>query len=314
MTETLLIIALVGLAVLAVVQAIQSRRVARLTRRSRRSLHIGPTHHLRLQKQVYDRLAARECREHGITPRLPLEFRSEWGEDVLLYELFFPRTDGVFIEAGALDGRTNSVTWVFEAIGWTGLLVEPIPERCEECRRARPNSTAVHAALGSAGASGTTTFMIPIEAEHQFSAYREHEGMVTEHVKGLRRAGASLRRLEVPFTSLTDELDRAGLARVDFASIDVEGSELEVLKGFDLARFKPRVLIIEDLTLGDDATVASHIQSQGYEQVLWIGANRVFVRREETELLARAARLAETVYSPLVRPRGHFSTAPHDLR
>ncbi len=307
-------VAIGGLLVLAAVQVVQGRRLARLLRRSRRSMHIGPEFHLRLLRQVYDRVAALECHRHGIVPRLPLEFRSEWGEDALLFDLFFPQTRGVYIEAGALDGRTNSVTWVFESIGWTGLLVEPIPERCEQCRSARPDSVVVHAALGATGSSGTTSFMVPLEPEHQFSAYREHEGMLAEHVKGLDRAGASLRRVEVPFSSLNALLEKAGFDRVDFASIDVEGGELDVLKGFDLERFRPRALIVEDLSLGDDKAVADWIGRSGYEQVMWIGANRVFIRADDPSLLSRARRLAETVYSPFVRPPGHANTAPRDLR
>ena len=313
MSDALIIAVIAGLVVLAAVQVIHARRLSRLLRRSRRSLYVGPEAHLRLQKQFYDRLVALECRARAIQPRLPLEFRSEWGEDVLLFDLFFPQAQGVYIEAGALDGRRNSVTWIFEALGWTGLLVEPIPERFEECRKARPGSTVVHGALGPAGATGTTTFVVPVDSEHQLSAYREHEGMFTEHVKGLERAGAATKRVEVPFTCLNRELENAGVSRVDFASIDVEGGEMDVLKGFDLARYKPRALVIEDLSLGDDRAVADHVTSQGYEQVMWIGANRVFVRRDDPELLARARRAAETVYSPFVRPPGHANTAPRDL-
>src|SRR6185295_10065257 len=99
--------------------------------------------------------------------------------------------------------------------------------------------------------------------------YREHEGMQTEHIRALESAGAKTRRVEVDLITMNDGLSKAGFDRVDFASIDVEGGELDVLRGFDLNRFKPRVLIIEDLTLGDDDTVAAHVRSQGYVQAMW---------------------------------------------
>ena len=43
-----------------------------------------------------------------------------------------------------------------------------------------------------------------------------------------------------------DEILAGAREPMDFVSIDVEGSELDVLGGFDLERFAPQVLIIED--------------------------------------------------------------------
>ncbi len=314
MRDALLILLTLAIIALAAAVFALSKRLARLRRRAKRSLLIGPENHLRLQKQLYDHIAAADCMARGFTPRLPLQFRSEWGEDTLLYDLFRGQASGVYIEVGALDGRRNSVTWVFEALGWTGLLVEAIPERCEECRGCRPGSFVIHAALGSAGSTGKTTFIVPVEQEHQLSGYREHEGMQTEHVKVLEHAGAKTRRVEVDLITMDDALARGGFDRVDFASIDVEGAELDVLRGFNLNRFRPRVLVIEDLTMGDDATVTNHLRSCGYRPVLWIGANQVYAREDDAAMLARAARAAETVYSPYVRPHGLVDTSAFTLK
>jgi FkbM family methyltransferase len=314
MRDALLIVLCLAVAALAAAQVIQAGRLARLRRRAKRSMLIGPESHVRLQKQLYDSIAAEDCRRRGFTPHLALQFRSEWGEDTLLYDLFRGQHTGVYIEVGALDGRRNSVTWVFEALGWTGLLVEAIPERAAECRACRPDSVVMHAALGPPGSSGKTSFVVPLEEEHQLSGYREHEGMQTEHVKALERAGATTRRVDVDLITMNDALSRAGFERVDFASIDVEGGELDVLRGFDLDRFKPRVLVIEDLTLGTDDSVAAHVRARGYEQPMWIGANRVFVRSDEPTLAAAARRLSETVYSPFVRPRGQPDGASVELK
>jgi len=35
-------------------------------------------------------------------------------------------------------------------------------------------------------------------------------------------------------------------ARIDFLSMDTEGTELDILFGFDLARHRPRLILIED--------------------------------------------------------------------
>jgi hypothetical protein len=49
----------------------------------------------------------------------------------------------------------------------------------------------------------------------------------------------------VPARTLTAVLDSHGIRRVDFLSLDVEGYELEVLKGLDFDRFRPTLMLIE---------------------------------------------------------------------
>ena len=49
----------------------------------------------------------------------------------------------------------------------------------------------------------------------------------------------------VPATTLNNLLARQEIARIDFLSIDVEGAEPKVLAGFDIQRFKPRLVCIE---------------------------------------------------------------------
>jgi hypothetical protein len=282
--QNLIIAAVVAL---AIAQAVIIVLLRRLTRRvKRRRLLIGPEDHIRLQKQLYDHIVRADLAVAGVVPRLPVEFRSEWGEDTLLYELFRGQRSGVFVEVGALDGVRCSVSYLFEAIGWSGVLVEPIPEQHAACMKNRPGAKVFHAALGPAGSSGTTTFMVPVRTEHQPSGYRPHEGMGTGHLAVLKKAGARMR------------------------AVTVEGGELDVLCGFDLKRFRPRVLVIEDNSLGNDRRIGELLGAAGYDQLLWIGANRVFIARSDAELLTRCRRLAETVYTPFVRPVGLHDTDP----
>jgi hypothetical protein len=52
----------------------------------------------------------------------------------------------------------------------------------------------------------------------------------------------------------------------DFLSIDVEGHEIEVLRGFDLARWQPRLILLEDHV----ADLAKHryLTAAGYRIIL----------------------------------------------
>ena len=59
-----------------------------------------------------------------------------------------PRDRGYFVEAGANDGHLQSNTYYFERFkGWTGVLIEPIPELYNRCVRERPRSRVLNYAL-----------------------------------------------------------------------------------------------------------------------------------------------------------------------
>ncbi|MCZ7632121.1 MAG: FkbM family methyltransferase [Phycisphaerales bacterium] len=99
-------------------------------------------------------------------------------------------------------------------------------------------------------------------------------------------------RVEVPLTTMDDLLSEHSGA-IDLVVIDVEGHEIALLDGFDLARFRPRVILIEDHGLGADPTLAEYLGARGYEHVCWLSYNRVLVRRDEGALLERARRIAQ---------------------
>src|SRR5437762_915560 len=56
---------------------------------------------LRLRRRVYRSEALAALREAGREPSIPLEFRSQCGEDLWLWDLFEGKPDGFFIEVGA---------------------------------------------------------------------------------------------------------------------------------------------------------------------------------------------------------------------
>uniref|UniRef100_A0A6C0E6T5 Methyltransferase FkbM domain-containing protein n=1 Tax=viral metagenome TaxID=1070528 RepID=A0A6C0E6T5_9ZZZZ len=69
-------------------------------------------------------------------------------------------------------------------------------------------------------------------------------GALMSSVDGLRLKTADL--VSVPANTLTSILDRvAGIETIDLLSLDTEGYELDILKGLDLTRYRPRYMLIE---------------------------------------------------------------------
>ncbi len=154
---------------------------------------------------------------------------------------------GVFIEAGANDGVTYSNTLFFERHrGWRGLLIEPIPELAAKCRRNRRRSIVENCALvADSRATPEVTMrycnlMSVVEGAMPVEAEREHleKGRTVQKLE-------KTYDLKVPARTLTEILDQHPFKRIDLFSLDVEGYELEVLRGLDFERYRPRFMLIE---------------------------------------------------------------------
>jgi len=126
-------------------------------------------------------------------------------------------------------GPTNRASFrkpLTRAAGWNGLLVEPQPRLADELRRQR-SAKVFAVACSSRRNSGTR---MPLHLAGPHSSFDERLNLATVRPHGL---------IEVPVRTLDDILIEAGAPRIDFISIDVEGHELEVLDGLNLARWSP---------------------------------------------------------------------------
>jgi FkbM family methyltransferase len=161
--------------------------------------------------------------------------------DTRLAELM-PHKGGTFVEAGAHDGYTQSNTYYLERHrGWSGLLIEPIPELRERCARRRPNSRVLHAALvGPRAGVDSVTMHFGDLMSTMDEDDRHAEG-------GLKVTGRKSYSVQVPALTLSAALEEANLTNIDVIVLDVEGHELDVLAGLDLELHTPRYLLIEML-------------------------------------------------------------------
>jgi FkbM family methyltransferase len=158
---------------------------------------------------------------------------------------------GFFIEAGANDGVAQSNTYYFERFrGWTGVLVEPIPELAKRCAANRRNSVTVNAALVGPEhvARSNTIDMIHCNLMSLVKGALGSEERDREHIQAGEQV-QGIRSFDITVRSSTLDAILAELnpRRIDLFSLDVEGYELEVLKGFDLARYRPEYLLIESI-------------------------------------------------------------------
>ena len=151
-----------------------------------------------------------------------------------LIAAFFGDIKGFFVEVGANEPRERSQTWHLEQAGWTGVLIEPQPDLARKLRAMRV-AKVFAVACSSPENSGR---MLPLHVAGPLSSLSRENmapGAIPKAV------------INVPIRTLDSILEEARAPeRFDFLSIDVEGHEIEVLRGFDIARWQPRLILLED--------------------------------------------------------------------
>jgi FkbM family methyltransferase len=162
----------------------------------------------------------------------PARSFSQFGEDSLILKFFKGKADGFFVKVGANDLENLSQTFLLEHHGRQGILVEPLPNCCERLRSCRPRSQVFQVACGSPKQCGKAWLQVN-DTGSKLVGSRPDTSPVTGYE-------------EVRVMTLDEILKPAGNLKVDFLSIDVAGLKLEVLRGFDLEKHQPRLLLNED--------------------------------------------------------------------
>ena len=196
-------------------------------------------------------------------------YYSQFGEDRILAEIFKKKNQGLCIEVGANDGVNDSNTMYFESIGWNCILIEPNPVLCKMIRASR-NATLVEVAASDK--NGETSLFVAEGAEraHGVSTINSAE----EALNKIKSYGFTYSEVKVNTRTLNDILESLKIDRqIDFVSVDVEGHELEVLKGFSIERWKPAVILVEDNTNFHNTVVSNYLRNFGYMPFKRTGVN-----------------------------------------
>lgn len=188
-------------------------------------------------------------------------------EERLKRGFFGAARTGFFVDVGANEPEEGSQSWRFEQAGWNGVLIEPQPKLAQ--RLAQSRRAPVVAAACSAPENAGNTMTLYLSGPH--SSLKPELAVVGSAVQGA---------IEVPVRTLDDILvDAKAPSPIDFVSIDVEGHGVEVLRGFDIARWRPRLILIEDHV----TSLATHrfLTGAGYRLIRRTGLNAWYVPQSD---------------------------------
>jgi FkbM family methyltransferase len=193
------------------------------------------------------------------------EYYSQVGQDKFVNEHYFKNMrNGTFVEIGAYNGVCFSNSYFFEKeLDWRGLCIEPVPRVFADLQKSR-TCTCIQAAM--AGTEGVMQF-VDIEKLEELSGLKKFfdEEPHRWHVVNLYLAstpGSSYKIIDIPVITFNKTMDEHGITRVDYLSIDTEGSELDIIKSIDFDRIAIYVISVENNENTHD--VRDILESKGF--------------------------------------------------
>jgi len=158
---------------------------------------------------------------------------SQHNEEWLIRLFFADKRGGIFLDVGCATPKKLSTTYFLEKhLGWSGIAVDATPKNISGWADFRPNSQLF-------------SYLI---TDHYGTIQPFYEAGWLGSVEKVRTVSGTIirgKKIMLPTMTLSKLLDSNGVESVDFMSIDIEGSEEKALAGFDINRFKPKLVCIE---------------------------------------------------------------------
>jgi len=210
------------------------------------------------------------------------KYYSQHGEDFILDQMLQGQSNGYFVEVGCIDGLRFSNTLTFEERGWKGICIEAHADYIEPLRRNRPGSIVVHCAAGEADESDVAFYANLRGSLSSLDRSREQhfKDNYGEFFHGYSEQTVTKSRLDTLF-------DLYHVPEIDILSLDIEGYEVQAMRGLDLKRYRPRVMLIEVDSKAQEAALDTLILPYEYSKSVHVGSNLFYVADESLEAPVR---------------------------
>ena len=180
-------------------------------------------------------------------------YPSEIGQDKWVIAKMFPGvTNGHFLDVGSGHGTIGSNTKALEELGWTGICVDPFPTHMEgrTCQMIKEVVSSV---------SGQTV------------KFHTHAGLggIADTLGRWKEEASKSPAVELTTVTLAEILGRAKAPMfIHFLSLDIEGAELDALRGIGLDTYRFGAMAIEHNEEEPKRTdIINYLRTYGYERV-----------------------------------------------
>lgn len=200
---------------------------------------------------------------------------SQEGEDLLLQQLLDTSKPGFYVDIGAHHPTRISNTHALYLKGWRGINIDATPGCMQVFNQVRKNDINIEIAIAQ-DANPMVFYLFDEPALNTFDAKKAEKIITESSFKLLDKKVIQTKRLEEVLDQYlpTNQL-------IDFMNIDVECFEIQVLKSNNWQKYKPTILLVENIQYDLEAVLNSeltkYLNQLGYSPIAK-GLRSVFYR------------------------------------
>lgn len=196
-------------------------------------------------------------------------YYAEFQTDKFVRENFFPDLSykGIMVEVGAGPPEFISMSKHFRDNGWRCICIEPNPKFVEQ-----------HRNLGNEIFENACSF-----ENKESNFYIVDTTWEDESVNGISMSALEIRQtgnhkekrheIQIKVRTLNSILEELNIEKIDFLSVDTEGWEIEVMKGFSLEKYEPKIVLLESF---NPKIYNEYMNNNGYQLMKQIHFNYIY--------------------------------------
>lgn len=215
-----------------------------------------------------------------IKPRI---INSNWGLDLIISNIFRNKKEGIYIDVGCHHPLINNNTFLLHKKGWRGINIDLDFNAIDMFNYFRPRDDNCKIAISNKEGHTNLYFFHNRAAKNTISKKNSH-------------GAKKLIKIKTNTLNNIISTSKIKISNIDFLSIDVEGNELNVLKGLNLKKYKPKVIALEFIRPKQkefynnkinniiNSKIYKFLLRNNYKLVNWIQDDLIFMNKSVTKI------------------------------